>query len=640
MAISVLQHAQNTTTFSSGTSGTAAATFGGNTTAGSCLVLVISGNSGSGISFGAPTSVTTNGAAENWALQVNDSGDDIFIYANPNTAGGQTVIDANVTWTGTATATVQIAYAVDIYEVAGVLTVNPVDVTQSDNNLGSQGTTWTSTATATTANPNEIFIGGAWLNQNSLGGTSYTVTGPSSPWVNATSQKMTIQYNGAGSGNSLAQYQIAGYDIVGSTGTGTYSGTVSVNCYFAAVIVSLKAPLAGPVINQWAHSYGQGTTLATITPVLQSCVVPLTNTYSVGGGSGTPTAGNWLFTIASWTQDPSIDEVHVGVGDDLHSWWRQYPASSISGNTRTSVSYTPNTARIAGNIYVAPDGEVAAINVLVVEVSGLGPWDTVVGPNTNYAAAATSLSLSLGAPGAASFFIAGVGGDTTAPTQTFSPAGYTTLHSLSQTNGSNHLADNVLTSAYIASSSGSQSISASTSGGSSDLSGFLIGVHTTGTSPIPASQNPNWPYMVFEAAFGSGFNTPDSERTWTDISTRLWSLEETTGIQFQLGQLQATHLDLTLDNNDNYLASLNSSSPYYPDVVAGTPVRLRAAMGTLGGITYNRWYVLQRNAQEWSEQIDPESFRRFSAPTGTDVWAILSAAGPTPYRGEVYEDAP
>ena len=187
--------------------------------------------------------------------------------------------------------------------------------------------------------------------------------------------------------------------------------------------------------NQWGNSYGQGTTLATITPALQSCVLQLNNTYSVGGGSGTPTAGNWLFTIASWTQDPSIAEVHVGVGDDIHSWWRQYPASSATGNTRTSISYTPNTARAPGYVYVAPDDQIAAINVLVVEVSGLGPWDTVVGPNTNYAAAATSLSLSLSAPGAASFFIGAVGGDTTAATQTFAPGGYTTLHTLSQTNG-------------------------------------------------------------------------------------------------------------------------------------------------------------------------------------------------------------
>ena len=145
------------------------------------------------------------------------------------------------------------------------------------------------------------------------------------------------------------------------------------------------APVSNPppvptVVNQWANSYGQGTTFTSITSALQSCVVPLTAGYSVGGGSGTPTEGNWLFCIASWTQDPAIAEVRVGTGDDIHSYWRQYPASSVSGNVRTAIAYTANTASAAGRVYVAPDGQVAAINVLVVEVSGLGEWDTVVSP--------------------------------------------------------------------------------------------------------------------------------------------------------------------------------------------------------------------------------------------------------------------
>ena len=465
------------------------------------------------------------------------------------------------------------------------------------------------------------------------------------------------------------------------------------------------------VVNSWANSYGQGLTFSSNVSLLQSCIVPLTSGFSVGGGSGTPTAGNWLFTIASWTIVPALGHTHVGVGDDIHSWWRQFFPSSgagwsytasgtpsdgtyftvttaqsasitagdefhdgnnpgilfrvsnigtpsggfvnvsfaptaatimsspdvvtqnFPGNVRTSISYTPNTARQVGNVYVAPDNLLSAINVLVVEVSGLGPWDTVVGPAINYAAAATSLPLSLGAPGAASFFIGAAGGDNIAATQAFAPAGYTTLHTLSQTDGSDHLADNYLTSAYIASSSSSQSVSA-TAGTATDLSGMLLGVYTTGLNPIPAGGNPNWPHVVFEAAFGSGFNNAPSELNWVDLTSRLWSFEETTGIQFQLGALQATNLSLTLDNNDNYLASQNTSSPYYPNVVAGTPLRLRAALGTIAGVTYNRWYVIQRNAQEFPEQID-EAFRRFAPVTGTDVWAVLSSTGPTPYRGEV-----
>jgi len=340
-------------------------------------------------------------------------------------------------------------------------------------------------------------------------------------------------------------------------------------------LTSFGSTPAPAVVNAWSNSYGQGTTFTTLSSALQSCVVPLTPSYSIGAGDGTPNAGNWLFTIASWTQDPQIIDVQVGVSDDIHSWWRQQPAAGPGGNSRTSVTYTPNTAGVVGNVYVAPNGEIAAINVVVLEVQGMGAWDVVTGTNANYAAAATSLSLALSAPPAATFFIAGVGGDNVASGQSFAPSGWNTVTTQTQTNGSNNLADNILSVAYKTDSSSSQSVSASAST-AENMSGFLLGVEVAGASPIPANQNPNWPYTKFEAAFGAGFNTPNSQITtgstsnplnWTDLSTRLWSFDETTGIQYQLGQLQATNLQLELDNNDGYLSSLNVGSPYYSNAM-------------------------------------------------------------------------
>jgi len=275
-----------------------------------------------------------------------------------------------------------------------------------------------------------------------------------------------------------------------------------------------------------------------------------------------------------------------------------------------------------------------------VEVSGLGPWDTVGSgyPVTNYAAAATSLSLVGGAPGAAAFFLAGVGGDSTAATQTFAPSGWTTLYTVSQSDGSDQLASNYLTSAYLASSSASHTVS-SAAVSATDLSGFMIAVYTTGTNPIPAAQNPNWPYLKCEAAFGAGYNTPVSEMTWTDLTNRLWDWDGSGGIQFQLGQMQSGQYTIELDNYDAALTSTNASSPYYPDVQPGTPIRIRAALGTIGGVTADRWYVIALNAGEWTEKID-ESYRRYVELSATDLWAALSATPPTFYRSEVYQDAP
>jgi hypothetical protein len=631
--------------------------------------------------------------------------------------------------------------------------------------------------------------------------------------------------------------------------------------------------VAVSVVNQWAGTFNQPSSFANTSPALQSVVVALTAGNSVGGGSGTPTAGNWLFCLVAMNEAATTSGFTVGVGDDIHSFWRPgnetnstWAVSTGAALTRTAIWYAANISAVAGNVYVAPNGCFDAFAVLVVEVSGLGPWDTVTGINTNYAAAATTLNLALGAPSASAFLIAGIGGDNTANGQAFAPASWTTLHTVQATNGTDHTSDAQLNSAWIV-TSGSISVNG-TAVSAIDLSGAVIGVLAVASSPIPASQNPTWPLVKLEAAFGGGFQTPPDQLTWTDLSSRAWSWDETTGIQFQLNQVQATNLLLELDNNDNALSTDNPQAlPYsnkwsplagfydgnvselsplgwwklndasgsgtaadssgnahtgtatsvtfgnaseavngntsaafasgstshilttynpgplsaitveawvnynslsqggnsprlvangHPDVdnkgfqlmannsgqpqfwvgnattngnaaggsvpatgwtyivgtydgtnvkiyvngvlqttsgfsgtVAaglasgiglgynptyngdylngllseaavygtaltaqeiishylagpagtGTPVRLRAAIGTLGGNTVNRWYVIQRNIQELPQEIN-SAYRRYVPATGTDIWSTLSSFAPTPYRGEVYQDSP
>jgi len=566
--------------------------------------------------------------------------------------------------------------------------------------------------------------------------------------------------------------------------------------------------LAVTLVNSWAGSFNQTNTFGTTAPALQSTPIALTAGTSVGGGSGTPTAGNWLVCIIGWNQN-GLPASTVAVADDIHSFWRPgnettstWAVSTATGNTRAAIWYTPNLTLAPGNIYVAPNGVQAGMAYLVIEIAGAGPWDTVTGINTNYAAAATSLTLALGAPSATSFAVAVVCGDSDAVTQAFAPGGWTTLHTVTATNGTDHTCDAVITSAWNASVSGSVSVSGSAVS-ATDLSGVLIEFQISASSPVPASNNPNWPYLKFEAAFGGGFQTPPDQLTWSDLTNRLWSWDETTGVQYQLGELQATSLDLELDNYDNNLASDWPGSIYYsnavnanmsfqsglspwaktgnstltqstaqayasspgavalysmqvtPDgstaspgaisekitvtgstvysasawfysaagyatgaqvaitwltsgssvistvtsgalaipaatwtqvtelnqtspsnaafaevtvqfsgtpsataywvaeaalnpgalvtstglIATGVPLRIRAAIGTLGGVATNRWYVIQRYAEQWPQKIDA-AFRRYVAATATDIWSTMSDSGPTPYRGEVIQDAP
>jgi len=620
----------------------------------------------------------------------------------------------------------------------------------------------------------------------------------------------------AGIGTLTAMVAGAGNATLAGAGTLTANATMGAGATLAGTgTLTASGGLPAPAaVNQWAATFYQPSGFGTTPPALQSVVVPLDLAYSVGGGSGTATAGNWLFCLVGMNEQFTTSGYTIGVGDDIHSFWRPgnettstWAVSTATALTRASIWYTPNIARTVTNVYVAPDGPFDAITVLVVEIAGLGPWDTVTGINTSYAAAATSLGLALASPPAASFTIACVSGDNDTASQAFAPGGWTALSTVTSTNGVDHTCDSVLTSAFLPSTSMSISVSG-TAGSAEDLSGVMLQVEVAGGSPVPASNNPNWPYLKFEAAFGGGFQTPPDQLTWTDLTSRLWSWDETTGVQYQLGQIQATNLDLELDNWDNALASDYPGSPYYsnavnanmsfqsgispwtasgtgtviaqssafayasspgavaayslqvtPDgshatpgaisekvavsastaysasawfysaagyatgakvaitwydsggsvistatsgalaipaatwtqvtelnqtspsnavtaavtvefsgtpsatafyvaeaalilgasavstglVTTGVPLRIRAAVGTMTGatgtVTANRWYCIQRNAEEWPQQIDP-AYRRYVSVTATDIWSAMANTEPTPYRGEVAQDAP
>ena len=548
-------------------------------------------------------------------------------------------------------------------------------------------------------------------------------------------------------------------------------------------------------------------------------------------------------------------------GNELTSTWA---VSTATANTRAAIWYTPNlaarprehlrrTVRGAGGHGVprhrdSRGGTLGHGDGDQHELRGRGH---VPEPGT-------------GGTSATSFAVAAICGDSDAVTQAFAPSGWTTLHTVTATNGTDHTCDAVLTSAWIASESSSVSVSG-TAVSASDLSGVLIEFQIGAASPVPASNNPNWPYLKFEGAFNGGFQTPLDQLTWTDLTPRLWSWDETTGVQYQLGELQATNLTLELDNNDNLLALDNPASYFYgtgwapqaafydelasdqaplawwkladasgtttaadssgnsrtatatsitfgntseavtgnttaslasgssshlissynpalsavtveawvnlnslsqsgnPNVLAnshtdsdhkgfellltgttpqvyfgnnttsgtvkataalpasgwtylagtwdgttvtlyvngvsqgtaalsgtmpagsnniaigynptttsnyvngliaeaaiygtaltasqiaakymagpvgtGIPLRIRAAIGTLGGVTVNRWYVIHRNAEIWPQKINSD-YRRYIEATATDIWSTMSDPGPTPYRGEVIQDAP
>ncbi len=338
--------------------------------------------------------------------------------------------------------------------------------------------------------------------------------------------------------------------------------------------------MTAAISNQWSASFAQPAAFGNTPPALQSTVIALNSSTNVGSGSGTPTAGNWLVCIAGWNQ-AGLTPATIGYADDLHSFWRpgdvtksDWAVSESAASTRTSIWYSPNLIRQAGDVYCAPSGAVAGMACTVLEISGLGPWDTVTGIYSNYAAAATSLNLALAAPSASSAMIAAVCGDSSAAGQAFAPSGWTTLVTTTASNGTDHTCDAVLTAAVLPSTTGSVSVSG-TATTATDLSGVIIAFQINAPSPIPAGANPAWPgRVILEAALGSGMETPPDQCTWTTLSDnawtsmaqgwkRFWGWKDKSGIPWGLGQYQSASGSVQLDNFDGAVSPSNVGSPFY-----------------------------------------------------------------------------
>jgi len=240
--ITVVQHASTTQAFTSGTSGTVSPAFGSATTPGTTLVACIGIENDIGVTT--VSSVTTNGAAENWAQAVTDAAGVAFGWWDGNTGGGQTVIDVTVTFGGTSTASDSTVVTVDIYEVSGLGSAPAIDKTASAD---SSGTSWSS-GNITTTQASEIAFG---LNMGQ-GTVSFTLTGPAAPWVNEAQLSITQQAGGSATPDA----SVSGYDILTSAGTISYAGTASSSALAFTVIFSIApggsfstaAPPAPPLI--------------------------------------------------------------------------------------------------------------------------------------------------------------------------------------------------------------------------------------------------------------------------------------------------------------------------------------------------------------------------------------------------------
>lgn len=97
------------------------------------------------------------------------------------------------------------------------------------------------------------------------------------------------------------------------------------------------------------------------------------------------------------------------------------------------------------------------------------------------------------------------------------------------------------------------------------------------------------PIGKVEIAWDSDFSTPEGSRTWTDVSDRAEGDSEIGGPygrSDELSSVAPAAWSVTLDNRDGRFTPGNASSPYYPNVKIGKPIRVTT---TYNGVPYVRF---------------------------------------------------
>jgi hypothetical protein len=136
------------------------------------------------------------------------------------------------------------------------------------------------------------------------------------------------------------------------------------------------------------------------------------------------------------------------------------------------------------------------------------------------------------------------------------------------------------------------------------MSGITFAV--TAAVPAPFQLNPNFPVLKIEAGFGSLPGDPSqAPPAWTDITNRVIApegqafIQAVMGRQYELAAAEAGTLEIWLDNHDGAFTPGNTASPFYPDVVLGTPLRVTAWWN---GVWYPVAYgYAERWPQEWPD---------------------------------------
>lgn len=326
--------------------GTLTITLDAPTVAGNGLIVILAA-SGTTANPTSVTGVTLGGVADNFSqITTFGSGSDAAIGAvwlDLNCAGGQTSVVITTTG-GSGT----LAVMASVYEWSGLYPVSPFD--QTANSVSSGATSWTSTATPTTTQASELWIGGVFTTVSSPG----TITGPASPWTNLSQVSQTQ--------GSFEDRWMSGYQVVSATGAATYSGTVAPSSQWISKVFTLRLDTGGPY-TQTFNATGSWQAPAGVTSVKAECWggggsggMGTGNPAEGGGGAGGAYARKDAYAVSAG----STYTVTVGAATGAHSttsvvngndsWFDNSSTGVLAKGGAGGVAATVNSTNGAGGV--------------------------------------------------------------------------------------------------------------------------------------------------------------------------------------------------------------------------------------------------------------------------------------------------
>ena len=352
--------------------------------------------------------------------------------------------------------------------------------------------------------------------------------------------------------------------------------------------------------------------------------------------------GRGLLAFVAWN-GAEINPVS-NLADDAHNFWTHLGTTSVSGQVRCSVWACPN-AQAATVVSAGLTWFAQGLVVNIAEMSGFPNWISLDGAVvTSFNNSANTLTLTGSASVQPDLVLAMVADANNTAIPKAPGAGWNPIFgavSVNDPGGAGGPADVALKAFWKQVPAGvAPTVTFSTGGTLIPLSGVLVALNLT--PPSPVQKNPNFPGMHYEAAFGYTPGDPTVMPVWTDITARVigdsgqQSLQSQRGRQYESEGPEAGQLQLQLDNHDGAFTPGNASSPYYPNVVLGTPVR---SWGTWSGRAYavGSGYI-ERLPQTWPDGLTQYGL---SPMVGVDALDPLSNSQmPSAFAGELLSDNP